>query len=290
MQNMVERRADAGGDKILEQQRTSCPEDVLKLSGVTETAMITLWARAQEAQHPNPLFVDSVAVEWKERLKYDFRRFSESWKTQTSIAIRTWILDNIISEHMRKFPESVILNLGSGFDSRFWRLDNGSILWYDIDLPPVIEIKKRLVEKTGRYRMIGKSILDLTWLDELESGSRPTTIIAEGVLMYMQESEISAMFQALVRAFPGADMFLELLAPAMVDSLYHDTHNTMDAGFKWSVLHGRDLGSVHAKLRFIDEWCVLDYFRERWNWIGRYADMPMFRNYFGEKIVHLKFR
>ena len=106
----------------------------------------------------------------------------------------------------------------------------------------------------------------------------------------LEEFEISALFAALVTAYPGADMFLELLAPGVVGSRYHDTDNTMNAGFKWSILNSRDLKAVHSKLQFVDEWCVLDFFRERWAWIGKYADFPMFRNYFGEKIVHVKFR
>ena len=223
-------------------------------------------------------------------MQYDFGRFDESWKTQTSIAIRTWILDREISKHLKNNPESVVINLGSGFDNRFWRIDNGTILWYDIDLPDVIDKKKQMINETDRYRMLGKSILDYSWMDELEIGSRPLTIIAEGVLMYLEQAEVSDLFSTLAGTYQGADMFLELLAPGVVGSIYHDTCNTMDAGFKWSLLNSRDLEAVNTRLQFKEEWCVLDFFRERWDWIGRYADIPMFRNYFGEKIVHITIR
>ena len=252
--------------------------------------MITLWARAQETLRQESLFKDTRAVEWVKRMDYDFGQFNDAWKILTSIAIRTWIFDKEISSYLEHNPESAIINLGAGFDNRFWRIDNGSVLWFDIDLPPVIDLKKRMIEETGRYRMISKSILDFTWMDELETGSRPVAIIAEGVLMYLKQTEISDLFDALVRVYPGADMFLELLAPGLVDSQYHDTANTMKAGYKWSLLNGRDLKSLHARLLFMEEWCVLDFFRERWDWIGKYADFPMFRNYFGEKIVHIKIR
>jgi O-methyltransferase involved in polyketide biosynthesis len=290
MKNMANRLMDRESNRVSAFPQLSHPDHEGELSGVAETAMITLWARAQETLRPAPLIKDPMAVEWLQRMDYDFRQFDQSWKTQTSIAIRTWILDREISKHLDRHPESAVINLGSGFDNRFWRMDNGSILWYDIDQPAVIDKKLRLVEKNDRYRMLGKSIMDISWPDELETDSRPVTIIAEGLLMYLEEFEISALFAALVTAYPGADMFLELLAPGVVGSRYHDTDNTMNAGFKWSILNSRDLKAVHSKLQFVDEWCVLDFFRERWAWIGKYADFPMFRNYFGEKIVHVKFR
>ena len=169
-------------------------------------------------------------------------------------------------------------------------MDNGLIQWYDIDLPAVIDIKRRFIEESDRYHMIDKSILDYSWLDNVETAGRPVVLIAEGLLMYLNEYEITPLFDKLAKSYSGADMFLELLAPGAVGSLYHDINNTMNAGFKWSLLKGRDLTALHDKLKFIEEWCVLDFFRERWGWIAKYADTPMFRNYFGEKIVHIKFR
>jgi len=115
-------------------------------------------------------------------------------------------------------------------------------------------------------------------------------IIAEGLLMYMDTSEIMTLFDKLGKNFPGSHMFIELLAPAVVGYRYHDTDNTMEIDFKWSLLQGRDLEAIHNKLQFLEEWCVLDFFRERWNWIGICANIPIFRNYFGEKIVHLKIK
>ena len=290
MKQTKKHRIKPGSRDIHTSPRCPTADRASVLSGVTETAMLTLWARARETMRPSPLFKDTRAMEWVRRMQYDFGRFDESWKTQTSIAIRTWILDREISKHLKNNPESVVINLGSGFDNRFWRIDNGTILWYDIDLPDVIDKKKQMINETDRYRMLGKSILDYSWMDELEIGSRPLTIIAEGVLMYLEQAEVSDLFSTLAGTYQGADMFLELLAPGVVGSIYHDTCNTMDAGFKWSLLNSRDLEAVNTRLQFKEEWCVLDFFRERWDWIGRYADIPMFRNYFGEKIVHITIR
>ena len=260
------------------------------LTGVTETAMITLWARAAEDLQPLPLFHDAKAANMVDSIDYDFRKFKNSWKTQTSVAIRTWILDREISDYINKNPNAVIINLGAGLDDRFTRLDNGTIIWIDIDLPAVIELKKSFFEETDRYRFVEKSILDFSWLDAIKAKNHPVLFIAEGLLMYLDASEIITLFDKLSGHYAGAQMLIELLAPAAAGGNFQDSDNIMNIGFKWSVLNSRYLEAMHNKVQVVDEWCVLDFFRYRWRWIGRCADVPMFRNYFGEKIVHLEIK
>ena len=48
------------------------------------------------------------------------------------------MLDRSLREIIRKHPDSVIVNMGAGFDDRFSRVDNGRIRWFDIDLPDMI--------------------------------------------------------------------------------------------------------------------------------------------------------
>jgi O-methyltransferase involved in polyketide biosynthesis len=64
---------------------------------------------------------------------YDFNKFDDEWATQISIAVRTEILDNATNEFINKFHYAVIINIGCGLDTRFSRIDNGKIRWYDLD-------------------------------------------------------------------------------------------------------------------------------------------------------------
>ena len=49
----------------------------------------------------------------------------------------------------------------SGLDSRFERVDNGQVEWYDLDLPEVIELRQKLVGGEGaRYHLLKYSVLD----------------------------------------------------------------------------------------------------------------------------------
>ena len=81
----------------------------------------------------------------------------------------------------------MIVDLGCSFDTRFERLDcdrpeTGHWNWYGLDLPEVIKLRKGLLEETPRCHFIGCSVLDNTWMDDLnEQAGKPILILAEGL-------------------------------------------------------------------------------------------------------------
>ena len=64
-------------------------------------------------------------------------------------AVRTEILDNATKAFIHKNPDSVIVNIGCGLDTRYSRLYNGKIRWYDLDLPESIKLKESDSLKNG---------------------------------------------------------------------------------------------------------------------------------------------
>jgi O-methyltransferase involved in polyketide biosynthesis len=47
----------------------------------------------------------------------------------SKLAIRTEILDNATKVFIKNHPQTAIINIGCGLDTRFSRLDNGKIHW-----------------------------------------------------------------------------------------------------------------------------------------------------------------
>ncbi|MBP1702265.1 MAG: uncharacterized protein H6Q38_1372 [Chloroflexi bacterium] len=81
-----------------------------------------------------------------------------------------------------------MLHLGCGQDSRFWRVDSGEVDWYDLDLTPVIELRRRFYPEPERYHLIASSVTDLDWMAMVTANGRPALVVAEGVLMYLSEA------------------------------------------------------------------------------------------------------
>ena len=112
-----------------------------KLSGVAETLLIPLWARAEETKRSDALIRDDFAVRLVEQIDYDFAKFARAKHSQTGVAVRSYILDHETKAFIEKQPDAVCINLACGLDTRFYRIDNGQIDWYNLDLPDVMELR-----------------------------------------------------------------------------------------------------------------------------------------------------
>jgi O-methyltransferase involved in polyketide biosynthesis len=261
------------------------------LKGIPETLLIPLWARAIEINHSDPIFIDYKAIEMMDQIKYDFHKFDGEWATQVSIAVRTEILDNATKKFMNKFPYAVILNIGCGLDTRFSRIDNGKVCWYDLDLPESIKLRKKFFKETDRYHMIAKSVFDYSWIKEIPEGS-PTLIIVEGLFMYFKVEEVVELFKILVKSFDGGEMLVETIPPNLVKQSKKRAiikkQYKMDVQFNWGVKNGKELEKIDPRIKFIQEWHYFDYHRDRWKSIRWLSLIPLFKNRFGNRIIHLE--
>ena len=273
------------GKVIKEVNKKMKPE----LEGVPETMLIPLWARAFETKMENPIVKDERALEMIEKIDYDFEKFEKAWQSQVGVAIRTMILDRETTGFVRNYPYSVVINLGAGLDTRFFRTDNGSICWYDLDLPKVINIKKNFFPESDRYIMLAKSVMDYSWINDIDISKRKVLIIAEGLLMYFKEDDVRDLLNKLVTSFPGAEMLIEIMSPAMAkNTKRHDSVSNMGAKFKWGIKGGKLLESYNKNIKFINEWNYFAFHKNRWRWMKWLALIPALRN-LNNKIAHLKF-
>ena len=266
----------------------------LRLSGISETLLIPLWARALETRRPDAILRDPIALEIFESIDYDFSKFEGAWTTQTGIAIRTKLLDEAASAFLAANPEGVVINLGAGLGTRFCRIDNGSVHWYEVDLPYVIALRKRFFRQTRRYRFIAGSVTEPSTLERITAGSRSVMVLAEGLFMYFPEADVRSLCERLPKRFPRAQMLLEILSPFSLGMGKYDPCVSQVAEglleFRWALSDCRMMERWGCGLRVLQEWNVLNYHRERWGWLGwlnllaPYA-LPML----GNRIVHLRF-
>lgn len=261
-----------------------------RLKGVPETLLIPLWARAVEAKRLRPIIADEKSIEMMKLIDYDFSKFKGAWMSQIGVVIRTQLLDNATEAFIRSHPDAVIINIGCGLDTRFSRLDNGEISWYDLDLPEAIGIRRQFFCETDRYKMIANSVFDYSWTDVIGRCDRPVLIIAEGVFMYFTEQEVIDLINMMIASFKGAEVLVEIITPTMVKrSKQHDSLSKMDAKFSWGIKSGKEIEKYSDRIKFIEEWNYYDYHPQRWRWVRWLALIPAFKNRFNGRIVHLAF-
>jgi O-methyltransferase involved in polyketide biosynthesis len=264
-----------------------------KLTGVPETLLIPLWARAYETALPKPIIRDEKAVEMVARIDYDFSKFEKVWMSQVGVAIRAEILDEGASAFIAAHPDALVVNLGAGLCTRFSRVDDGRVTWCEFDLPEVAALRAQFFDETERHRLLTGSITDLEWMARIPRGeNQPLLFIGEGLFMYFDEVIVKCIFIELAYRFPGAELLFEMLGPIIVGrSKQHDAVSKMDERpeFKWGIPSGAACAEWDAGIEFVQEWNYLDRHRERFHFLRLLANIPWCRKQMMNKIVHLRF-
>ncbi|CQD19573.1 O-methyltransferase Omt_2 [Mycobacterium lentiflavum] len=191
------------------------PKEKVSLGGVSETALLTLNARAQEARRADPLLVDPMAIALADSIDYDFAKFG---RTRQDVALRSRLFDIQAASYLAAHPTATVVALAEGLQTSFWRLDatlpDAQFRWLSIDLPEIIDIRTRLLPTSPRISVCTRSALDFTWMDSVDEKDG-VFITAEGLLMYLQPEQGMELIRQCASRFPGGRMIFDL-PPAWV--------------------------------------------------------------------------
>ncbi|BBZ12613.1 class I SAM-dependent methyltransferase [Mycobacterium branderi] len=184
------------------------------LTGVSETALLTLHARAGEARRADAVIDDPLAVSLADAIDCDFAKFG---RPHQGMALRALAFDIHTRSYLEKHPSATVVALAEGLQTSFWRLDSaipdGQFRWLTVDLPPVVDLRARLLPQSSRISVCAQSALDYSWADHVD-GSGGVFVTAEGLLMYLQPEEALGLIGECAKRFPGGQMLFDLPATA----------------------------------------------------------------------------
>lgn len=183
----------------------------VELGGVSETLLWTLYFRAGEAARPDGVLRDRPAVELLDRIDYPFaERFGRRGSLLTQIqGLRARCLDREVRRFLVEHPDGTVVALGEGLETQFWRVDNGRVRWLSVDLPEVVELRRRLLpDPGGRVRTLACSATDERWLDEVDAG-RGVLVVAQGLFMYLEPDQVRRLVVACAQRFPGGTLVFD---------------------------------------------------------------------------------
>ncbi|MCV7065049.1 class I SAM-dependent methyltransferase [Mycolicibacterium farcinogenes] len=181
------------------------------LTGVSETALMTLQVRAHEARRPDGLIDDPMAVQLVDSIDFDFAKFG--YTRRQDMALRAKLFDRMAGNYLRAHPRATVVALAEGLQTSFYRLDAADFghefRWLSVDLEPMIEIRNQLLPKPDRVTQCAQSALDFSWMDQVDTADG-VFITAEGLLMYLQPDEAMSLIRACAQRFPGGQMMFDL--------------------------------------------------------------------------------
>jgi O-methyltransferase involved in polyketide biosynthesis len=227
-----------------------------QLTGVSETLLITLYARAIETQRSDAIVRDQKAVEILQKLDYDFSKFDKAWKSRLGTILRTYQIDQLVRQFIGIHPNAVIVNLGCGLCTRFFRVDNGTIQWYEVDFDEVVELRKKLLSSGERYHFIKSSIFDFGWINQVQQlTNQPLLIILEGVTIYLTESENKLLLQNLQSRLAPVEIICDVMSRLQANNTkFHDSVSKTNITFKWGIDNVKDLETWNFGISDIHEY------------------------------------
>ena len=231
----------------------------IQVGRVQETLLLPLWGRAVESKKTNPQLLDEKAVKIIGRIDYDFSTITQNIKQLSQIAwvARSLQIDNIISEFIKEYPDGTIVNIGCGLDTTFDRVDNGRIMFYELDLPDVIELRKIFFQQHERRKTIAGSFLDNKWLQSIEVKDG-LLCIAGGVFYYFDEQQMKKFFKVMADRFVKCDFAFDFLPPfavKMANKKVLKAGGMCDAimAKSWGIKKAEELEAWDSRIRVLED-------------------------------------
>jgi methyltransferase (TIGR00027 family) len=274
---------------------------------VAETCLLTLSCHALDSLSEDPILRDDKAVELIQTLKPALATAESRMLRKLAtgkidqrlvvfISLRAKHFDDYSREFLARNPNGTIVNLGCGMDSRFQRVDNGQMRFFDIDLPDVIALKKKLFEENERYTLLGTSVLAFDWMDQLiEKSEGPVLFLAEGLLMYLEPERVKELVLILQSRFPGAELVCEVfnkawLGPMMKKIASGKMQRRFQMGknaeFKFGLAQSDEMEQWNPGIIFLDEWSYFDSDHPRLGALRWFRNAKLFR--YTQWVVHYR--
>ncbi len=185
-------------------------KEKISVSGVPETMLQTMYARAKESERENPYIYDKKAMEFVSRLDYDFSNAEKDTVMSSGVIARTILLDGMVEEFLNSHPET-------------------------------IQIRRRFLEENGPVFQLAKSAMDASYTEEICYHGEPVLVVVEGLTMYLQETDVKQIFHIIHKKFDKATVFVETMSPFVAAHVKEKSIQGSQAKFTWGVKNGKEL-------------------------------------------------
>jgi len=172
-----------------------------QLTPVEQTAFLTVYARALDSRWRRPILGDRLADEVVGRIDYDFTGLGVQASVVCQTALRAKMLDDRVRDFVHKHHDAVVVDLGAGLDSGFYRVDPPrSVDWYSVDLPGILALRDEALPTNPHSHSVPVSLAEKHWPETIP-GDRPTMLIADGLFAFLPEPVIVAIFRRITDHF-----------------------------------------------------------------------------------------
>ena len=225
----------------------------IDITGVSETMLQTLYARAKETNSQNAKIKDDIAVHIVENIDYDFSKADKDSAMSSGVIARTIVLDRMVEQYLNVHTNAVVVNIACGLDTRCYRMKGKYLRWYNLDLPQTMKIREQFLTETGPIYQIAKSAMDDSYIHDIEYHGEDILVIIEGLTMYLDEKEVLKMFSIIEKSFKKVTVLVETMSPFVVKHMKEKSIEGSHAKFTWGVKNGAALAALLPDFRLREE-------------------------------------
>ncbi len=242
----------------------------MNLSAVSRTAILTLLGHVVASEKENIVFNDPMAVLCLERLMSIATPEERKWIIRQkrliatpdarAMARRVETFDSSANLFISSNPQCSVVNLGCGFDTRFWRIERKDCRYVEIDLPEVVALKREILKDQLGYELIGCSVLDASWIDKvITNGNSNFLLLAEGLFMFLPEQDVKNLLQLLVQKFVRSQLIVEMAHEKYTKGFWKMAFALqarvwgLDVSFPFGIKNPRDIESYGRGLRVLGD-------------------------------------
>ena len=222
----------------------------ISLSGVPETMLQTVYARAKESRGRGAIH-DAKAEEIIGKLDYGFSLADKDTAMHSGVIARTIVLDRMTKEWLASHPGAVVDNIACGLDTRCYRM-SGYAHWYNLDLPETMAVREKLLPESGTISQIAMSAME-DWGREISGQNVQVLILIEGLTMYLNAKDVQQIFAVISGRFSQATIFVETMNPTIVRHFKEKSIDASNAKFNWGIKNGKALAELLPDFRLVEE-------------------------------------
>ena len=181
--------------------------------------------------------------------------------------VRGWYFDRAVKRFIDTHPRPVVVNVGCGLDTRFQRIGGGKAIFYDMDLPEVIALRRELIPEQPGNVYIAASLLETDWMDDLRRRHPDGAFIfvVEGVLMYFYEKQVKSFLHHVANRFGGGELWFDVCGTIMSrHGVKPDSLRKHEAQIRSGISNGYVVEQWEPSLKLIEQANYMKFFRSRW--------------------------
>ena len=171
-----------------------------ELDTVEDTLFVPMLGRIYASEHVPHILNDKKALELKTKLPENIKgQDTQTQYTFMASAVRSVNMDRYIKDFMNREENGIIVNLGCGLETTFYRDDDGKHQWYEIDLPNVINYRKTLLSESDNDTYLVGDAFNEDWIKTIREKhpTEPILITSSGLFYYFEREKVVNLFKML---------------------------------------------------------------------------------------------